>query len=180
MKRLSRKVLILFAHPAYHRSRANKALAEAVRDLEGVTFHDLYEFYPDLLIDVHAEQDLLRTHDAIVAQHPFYWYSAPALIKEWLDLVLTHGWAYGEQGRALEGKLWMNAVTAGGRQHSYEPEGYNKFSVEELLRPFEATANLCRMRYQQPFVLHASHLNSNDALQDAARRYRAHVLGLMR
>lgn len=28
-------------------------------------------------------------------QHPFYWYSTPALLKEWQDLVLEHGWAYG-------------------------------------------------------------------------------------
>ncbi|MES1156230.1 MAG: NAD(P)H-dependent oxidoreductase [Alphaproteobacteria bacterium] len=177
---MSRKVLILFAHPAFHRSRANKALAESVSDLDGVTFHDLYEIYPDLLIDVPEEQRLLREHDAIVAQHPFYWYSAPALIKEWLDLVLTHGWAYGEHGHALDGKLWMNAVTTGGREQSYEPQGYNRFSVEELLRPFEATANLCRMVYQKPFVVHASHLDSADALHDAANLYRAHVLGLMR
>lgn len=180
MERLNRKVLILFAHPAFHRSRANRALAEAVRDLDGVTFHDLYEVYPDMLIDVAYEQDLLLQHDAIVAQHPFYWYSAPALMKEWLDLVLTHGWAYGQHGRALEGKLWMNALTAGGRHESYEDAGYNRFSIEELTRPFEATANLCRMHWRPPFVVHASHLQTDDALADAARRYRAHVLGLMR
>ncbi|MES1201730.1 MAG: NAD(P)H-dependent oxidoreductase [Pseudomonadota bacterium] len=177
---MSRKVLILFAHPAYHRSRANRAMVEAVRDLEGVTFHDLYEAYPDLLIDVPAEQELLAKHDAIVAQHPFYWYSAPALIKEWQDLVLTHGWAYGQEGRALEGKIWMNATTTGGRHETYGETGYNHYSIEELMRPFEATANLCRMRWQAPFVVHASHLSTDAALEDAARLYRAHVLGLMR
>jgi glutathione-regulated potassium-efflux system ancillary protein KefG len=50
------RVLILFAHPALHRSRMNLAMMEAVRDLEGVTFHDLYELYPDLHIDVATEQ----------------------------------------------------------------------------------------------------------------------------
>ncbi|HWA01015.1 MAG TPA: NAD(P)H-dependent oxidoreductase [Caulobacterales bacterium] len=177
---MSRKVLILFAHPAYHRSRANRAMAEAVRDLDGVTFHDLYEAYPDLLIDVAREQDLLLGHDAVIAQHPFYWYSAPAILKEWQDLVLTHGWAYGRAGRALEGKLWMHALTAGGPQESYGEMGYNRFTVGDLTRPFEATANLCRMRWRDPFIVHASHLNSNQALADAARRYRAQVLGLMR
>src|SRR5215470_14009042 len=95
---LTKSVLVLFAHPAYHRSRANRAMADAVRELEGVTFHDLYEAYPDLLIDVGFEQEQLRRHEVVVCQHPFYWYSSPSIVKEWLDLVLTHGWAYGDKG----------------------------------------------------------------------------------
>jgi glutathione-regulated potassium-efflux system ancillary protein KefG len=177
---LTRRVLVLFAHPAYHRSRANRALADAVRDVEGVTLRDLYETYPDMLIDVEAEQALLTRHDALVLQHPFYWYSAPALVKEWLDLVLAHGWAYGETGRALEGKLWMHAISSGGRAENYGPKGLNRFSVEELLRPFEATAHLCRMIWRAPFVVHASHLKNDAALADAARAYRAQVLALQR
>ncbi len=40
------RILVLFAHPAYHRSRVQRALANAGRDLDGVTFHDLfYEEY---------------------------------------------------------------------------------------------------------------------------------------
>jgi hypothetical protein len=34
-------VLVLLAHPAFRRSRVNRALAEAIRDLPGVTLHDL-------------------------------------------------------------------------------------------------------------------------------------------
>lgn len=174
------RVLILFAHPAFHRSRANRALVEAVRDLDGVTFHDLYEAYPDLLIDVGFEQGLLSTHDALVLQHPLYWYSAPALIKEWLDLVLTHGWAYGDNGRALVGKPWMNAVTAGGQAESYSPQGGNRYSIEDFLRPFEATAALCGMEWRAPFVVTASHSNNAARLAESARAYRAHILGLQR
>ncbi|MFI5316624.1 MAG: NAD(P)H-dependent oxidoreductase [Myxococcota bacterium] len=177
---MPRRVLILFAHPAFHRSRANRALVDAVRELEGVTFHDLYEAYPNLMVDVPREQALLAAHDALVAQHPFYWYSAPALIKEWLDLVLTHGWAYGENGTALAGKIWMTALTSGGSESSYRPGGYNEFSVEEFMRPFEATARLCGMRWRAPFVLHASHLVGPDDLRAAAEAYRAQILALQR
>ena len=81
-------ILILFGHPAYDRSRVQRRLAEAVSDLPGVTFHDLYELYPDFDVDVPREQELLSAHDAIVLQHPFFWYSTPALVKEWEDLVL--------------------------------------------------------------------------------------------
>lgn len=115
---MPQKILVLFAHPAYRRSRSNRALRAAVEALDGVTFHDLYETYPDFAVDVDREQALLAEHDVIVCLHPFFWYSAPALVKEWLDLVLEHGWAYGHEGRQLEGKRWLQAVTVGGRQAS--------------------------------------------------------------
>lgn len=82
---VSQRVLLLFAHPAIHKSRANRALFAAAQAVEGLTVRNLYEIYPDFLIDA-AEQRLLESHDVVVLQHPFYWYSAPSLVKEWLDL----------------------------------------------------------------------------------------------
>ena len=76
------RVLVLFAHPALEKSRVNRHLLRAIEGLPDVTVHDLYEEYPDFQIDAEREQELLRTHDVIVLQHPFYWYSAPALVKE--------------------------------------------------------------------------------------------------
>jgi len=144
---------VQFAHPALERSRVNRRLLDAIRDLPGVTVNDLYEEYPTLSIDVPREKELLSQHDVIVFQHPFYWYSAPAILKEWQDLVLELGWAYGRDGNALAGKLTLNAITTGGPKESYEPGGYNTFSVREFLRPWEQTANLCGMRYLAPFVV---------------------------
>jgi len=54
-----KKILILFAHPSYHRSHANKALLQALRKVEGITIHDLYQRYPNMFIDVAQEQKLL-------------------------------------------------------------------------------------------------------------------------
>src|SRR5262245_49141826 len=105
---MPRRILILFAHPVLERSRVNRRLVDAVRDLPGVTVADLYEEYPTLAIDVRREQARAAAHDVLVLQHPFYWYSAPAIVKEWLDLVLEHGWAYGQGGTALHGKLTFN------------------------------------------------------------------------
>ena len=66
-------VLVLYAHPAPHKSRINRRLTEAAKSVAGVTVRDLYEQYPDFLIDVTEEQRLLLEHDVIVFQHPFYW-----------------------------------------------------------------------------------------------------------
>ena len=64
-----KSVLILFAHPKYEQSRTNKALVEKVRNMEGVTLHDLYEQYPDFNIDREFEKKLLTQHDIIIWHH---------------------------------------------------------------------------------------------------------------
>ena len=56
-----RRILVLFAHPVLERSRVNRRLLEAIRDLEGVTIHDLYEVYPTLAIDVAARAAAARS-----------------------------------------------------------------------------------------------------------------------
>ena len=149
-------MLFLFAHPVLERSRVNRRLLEAVRGLDGVTVRDLYELYPTLDIDVKAEQTALVAHDVIVFQHPFYWYSCPAILKEWQDLVLEHGWAYGKEGTQLRGKITLNAISTGGPEAAYRQGGYNRFTVRELLAPWDQTAHLCGMRFLAPFAVHGS------------------------
>ena len=153
----AKKVLLLFAHPALHKSRLNRRMIERVRNLEGVTFQDLYAMYPEFDIDVVAEQETLARHDVIVFQHPFLWYGAPAIIKEYIDLVYEHGWAYGADGEVLKDKVALHATTTGGRVSAYEPGGFNGFSARRYLLPFEQTAKLCKMRFLPPFVVHGAH-----------------------
>jgi glutathione-regulated potassium-efflux system ancillary protein KefG len=151
-----RRILVLFAHPVLERSRVNRRLLDGIRDLAGVTVHDLYEAYPALELNVRREQALLVEHEVIVFQHPFYWYSTPAILKEWQDLVLEHGWAYGSQGTQLQGKLTLNVVSTGGPAEAYRAGGYNRFTVRQLLAPYDQTALLCGMRFLAPFVVHGS------------------------
>jgi glutathione-regulated potassium-efflux system ancillary protein KefG len=173
------QILILFAHPALEKSRVNRRLLQAVTGLDAVTVHDLYEAYPDFQIQVKYEQDLLLAHDIIVFQHPFYWYSSPALLKEWQDLVLEHGFAYGHEGMALRGKKMLSAITAGGSEQSYCQEGYNRFSVRQLLAPFEQTAHLCGMEYLPPFIVHGTHkLEGTQDVDKHAEDYHRVILAL--
>ena len=163
MKRMN-KILILFAHPVYHKSRINQQIMDSVSDIEAVTINNLYDRYPDFHIDVHREQHLLLSHDIIIWHHPFYWYSAPSMIKEWIDLVLEHDFAYGRKGKSLKGKYIFNAITSGGSKEAYSSGGYNHFTIRQLLAPFEQTANLCSLTYLPPFVVHGTHLLKNDEI----------------
>jgi glutathione-regulated potassium-efflux system ancillary protein KefG len=167
------RVLILFAHPALERSRVNRRLVGVGQTIESVTVHDLYETYPDYSIDVSAEQNRLEAHDVLILQHPFYWYSCPALMKEWIDLVFEHGWAFGHRGDALRGKILLNAITTGGPPEAYRADGYNRYSIRQLLRPFEQTANLCGMRYLAPFCVQGVFAADDATLGRATEEYKA-------
>jgi glutathione-regulated potassium-efflux system ancillary protein KefG len=173
------KILILFAHPAFKRSTINAALRDGIEGEDGITIHDLYGAYPDFFIDVDHEQGLCEAHDIIIFQHPFYWYSTPAILKEWLDLVLEHGWAYGSQGNALAGKYTLQAITAGGDGASYRTGGTNGHTIGELISPYRATASLCGMHWLPPFVVLGVHRGLPGVIVNGhVERYRQAIIAL--
>ncbi|TCK99253.1 Kef-type potassium/proton antiporter accessory protein (CPA2 family) [Shimia isoporae] len=148
------KVIHYYAHPGHRFSHANKAMWDAAQAVEGVTRVDLYANYPRHNINIDKEQKLLLDHDVIVFQFPIFWYSAPSLLKEWIDLTLEHGFAYGKDGDKLRGKWMMLAVTAAGPEDAYSEGGYQHFSLRTFLTPFEQTARLSKMRFAAPYVFH--------------------------
>ena len=172
------KILVLFAHPKRQTSVVQRAMLKVIDGLEGVTIVDLYAEYPDLDIDVAREQQRLLAHDIFVLQHPFYWYSSPAILKEWQDLVLENGWAYGPGGTRLAGRCLMSAISAGGSDEAYRRDGRNRFEVADLLAPFNQTAYLCSMAYLAPFVIHAGRRLAPQELSTAMEAYRDLIVGL--
>ncbi|PKN50965.1 MAG: NAD(P)H oxidoreductase [Deltaproteobacteria bacterium HGW-Deltaproteobacteria-13] len=159
------KILILFAHPRFEKSRTNRALLTNLDRINGVTLNDLYEQYPDFNIDTDREKELLSAHQVIIWHHPFYMYSAPALLKQWIDLVLEHGWAHGKNGDHLKNKIIFNVITSGGTREVYAANAYNRFTIGEFLVPFEQTATLCKMTYLPPFAVQGTHLLTAEALK---------------
>ena len=157
-------VLIIFAHPDVdNQSIGNKVVLEGLKQFEEqsekLEIRELYKLYPDFKIDVAAEQDALRKADLIVLQFPFFWYSTPALIKEWFDVVLTHGFAYGSTGKELRGKELLLSFTVGGAAEAYTPEGYNTYPIDEFMPPFKQTANLCEMIFVDDYIYSHGVLN---------------------
>lgn len=150
------RLLVYYAHPGQKYSRVNKEMAEVARRHPGLTFCDLYEEYPRYNINIDAEQEKLINHDVIVFQHPLFWYSTPSLIKEWIDLVLEHGFAFGSGGDKLTGKIMMNAISAAGPEEAYTAKGYQHYPLRTFLTPLEQTARLCHMNYCAPYVLYSA------------------------
>ena len=150
------KLIVYYAHPGHKHSHVNRHLAGAAQAVDGITYVDLYHDYPRFDINVDIEQQRLLDHDVILFQCPLFWYSTPSIIKEWQDLVLEHGFAFGAGGDKLSGKHMMLAVTAAGPEDAYTDEGYQCNPLRTFLKPLEQTAHLCEMYFPAPYVLYGS------------------------
>ncbi len=133
--------------------------------------YDLYAHYPDFFIDIPREQALLREHEVIVFQHPLYTYSCPALLKEWLDRVLSRGFASGPGGNQLAGKYWRSVITTGEPESAYRYDALNRYPMSDVLRPFELAAGMCRMHWLSPIIIYWARRQSAQELASHARAY---------
>ena len=150
------KLIVYYAHPGHRYSHVNSVMARTAAEVDGVTYVDLYADYPRFDINVITEQQRLLDHDVILFQFPLFWYSTPSILKEWQDIVLEHGFAYGAGGDKLAGKTLMLAITAAGPEDAYSSGGYQHYPLRHFLRPLEQTARLCGMQFASPYVLYSS------------------------
>ena len=165
-------ILLLYAHPHPRRSVANRALLDGVSDLDGVAVHALYDHYPDFAIDVAAERERLAGARLVVWQAPLYWYSVPALLKLWFEVVLTRGYAYGPGGSALEGKHCLWVTSTGADPDAYTDAGRHAHTFGAFEPQIRQTARFCGMRWLEPLVVHGAHRVPPDVLHAAAQTYR--------
>lgn len=172
-------VVVIYAHPYPDRSRANRALFDAVRTLHGVDARPIYDLYPDFAIDAELEQAAVARADTIVWQHPIYWYTVPALLKLWWEKVLCHGWAYGAGGTALVGKRCLWVATTGGDEHAYGEGGMHVHPFATYEPVVRQTARFCGMQWLDPLVLHGAHRVSEVDLFAFAGRYRERLMSLL-
>jgi len=141
------KTLVIVSHPDILESSSQQFFLSSIKNRKDITIHHLESEYPDGNIDVKREQTLLREHDRIIFQFPFYWYSSPPLLKHWQDVVLEEGFAYGERGNALKGKEFRLIIMIGVPEKEYQAGGSELFSINELTKPFQAMAHKTGMIY---------------------------------
>lgn len=95
--------------------------------------------------DVRAEQAKLAAAELLVIQFPLWWYGPPAILKGWLDRVLTAGFAYGDMDPelgvprrygdgGLTGRKALVVVTAGEDERTIGPRGISG-DIDALLFP---------------------------------------------
>lgn len=173
------RALIVFAHPAPDRAPVHKTLLKTTRALGEVEVRDLYELYPDFIVDVTAEQQALAGPDLIVLQFPLHWFTPPALLVEWLDAVWLRGFAYGEGGNALVGRTLLAAFSTGARARDFEPGGLNRYSLTDFLRPMEQTARRCGLKWAEPFAINEAAQSGDKVLARLSERWRTRLEPLL-
>uniref|UniRef100_G3NHX6 Ribosyldihydronicotinamide dehydrogenase [quinone] n=1 Tax=Gasterosteus aculeatus TaxID=69293 RepID=G3NHX6_GASAC len=82
-----------------------------------------------LCADITEEQRKLTEADLIIFQFPMYWFTVPAIMKGWMDRVLTLGYAYSEERRYSQGifkdKKAMLSFTTGSHESMFSADGVN-------------------------------------------------------
>ena len=114
-----KKVVILLAHPNMKESQANKALTDAVKDMDEVAVYNLYELHNESTFNVDEWSKIISYAAAVIYQFPFYWMSAPSLLKKWQDEVFT----YLAKTPAVAGKPLMVVTTTGSEFEAYRSGG---------------------------------------------------------
>jgi glutathione-regulated potassium-efflux system ancillary protein KefG len=84
MDKDSKQVVVLLTHPNIKESRANKALMDAISDMGEVAIYNLYEMRVEDAFNAEIWSTIISHASALVFQFPFYWMSAPSLLKRWL------------------------------------------------------------------------------------------------
>ena len=155
------KTLIIVIHPKMETSSINKRWMEELNKFpEKYTVHELYKAYPDEILDIEKEQELIESYDKIIFQFPFYWFSSPPLLKKWLDEVLLYGWAYGSKsGFKVGGKKIALAISTGIDDEGFSASGKYKYTMKELLRPFELSFEYIKADYREPFIYYGLEQN---------------------
>ncbi|MCW3170149.1 NAD(P)H-dependent oxidoreductase [Chryseobacterium sp. 09-1422] len=148
------KTLVIVTHPTMDESLINKRWVEELNKFpEKYVVHELYKAYPDEILDIKKEQELVEAYDKIIFQFPFYWFGSPSLLKKWFDEVLLHGWAYGSKsGYKVSGKKVALAISAGVDDKDFRADGKYRHTVIEFTRPFELSFEYIRADYHKPFV----------------------------
>lgn len=177
------KVLVISGHPDLQKSFTNTVILEELNSsLSDVEIRRLDALYPDFKIDVAAEQAALIKADVVVLQFPFYWYSVPGLLKQWIDDVFSYNFAYGAEGDKLKNKDLILSFTVGGPTESYDPLGYNHFTIEEMVKPLQQTVYLTGMNYREPVYTHSmvyipGVYNELEDVQGRAKEHATRLIG---
>lgn len=168
------KTLIIIIHPDPENSVVNKRWMEELNKYpEKYTVRDLHNLYPDEKIDIIQEQLLLEAHDKIIFQFPFYWFNCPPFFKKWLDVVLNHGWAYGNGSPyKLSNKKIALSISVGINEEDYRELGRYKYTLKQLTAPFELTFDYVKADYKPLFAFYGTeHQLSTERIEKSTLDY---------
>ncbi|KAF7658525.1 hypothetical protein LDENG_00011710 [Lucifuga dentata] len=136
-----------------------------------------------LSADINEEQRKLTEADLIIFQFPMYWFSVPAILKGWIDRVLTLGYAYTLEKRYSQGifkdKKAMLSFTTGSHESMFSADGINGDMNVTLWPVQNGILNYCGFQVLAPQIFWApSHILS-EARSTMLEAWRSRLQGLL-
>lgn len=171
-----------------------------VTDLYGVGFHSTAEKYDFTTLsgesynymheqevaagqdwayspDIVEELQKVQAADVILFHFPLWWHAPPAILKGWIDRVLTKGTAWDAEhiystGK-YRGKAAGIAVSAGDPENFYRSDGLHKATVQQMLYPLlHGTLAYCGFNVLEPFVAYGMSSANEYSLEEQLRAYK--------
>ncbi len=160
-----KNILIVNGHTYMNKSIANKRVMDILKEkYPNAVINELVSLYPDYRINVEKEKQKLIHADTIIIQSPLFWFSLTSLVMRWIEEVFTHGFAYGSEGCALEGKKVIVGITAGSSNEDYS-NGKVGISIDEIIKTLEVTFKFCKMDFLGT-VFTGSMFNTGNSTQE--------------
>ena len=137
-----------------------------------------------LAADIAAEIAKLQWCDLLILNFPLYWFSAPAILKGWIDRVLVSGLFYGgkriyDRG-GMCGKRASATITLGGREQMFGA-GAIHGDLHSLLRPLlQGTLAYCGFAVLPSFLAYHVPYVGAEARAQILADYRRHLGALER
>ena len=169
-----RKTLMILSHPKIEDSIGNKIISNSISKMENTEVRHLDKLYPNFKIDIKSEQEALLSADTIIFQYPLFWYSTPALLKEWIDQVIQYGFAFGKDSYSLEGKKMIVSFTIGSPVKDYPNE-----VIQKITFAFQGLASYCKMNYAGEMFCNDINGYSEEAKENAIQSANNHSKKLM-
>lgn len=154
-------ILVVVGHPKYETSSSQQFFIESLKQFKTVDCLYLSQEQVDL--------SYLKKYDRIILQFPIFWYQAPAIVKVWIESILVGNL------NVLANKELGIVVTIDEAERQFKAGGKEKFTVDEMLRPFEMLANTLKMTYLPVKAIHQFDYLSDDDKQRLLVAYQYYV-----
>jgi NAD(P)H dehydrogenase (quinone) len=133
--------------------------------------------------EIAREQARVMRADVIIFAFPLWWGGPPAVLKGWIDRVLSYGFAYVDGARfdsgLFKGKRGLLCVTTGGTLERFSEAGVYG-PIEKVLWPLQQlTLAYMGLEVAEPFVAYGAPRVSAEARAEYLTAWQARVKALL-
>ncbi len=135
------------------------------------------------VVEIASEQAKVKRADLIIFAFPLWWGGPPAILKGWIDRVLSYGFAYVDGARfdtgLFKGKRGLLCVCTGGTPERFSETGVYG-PIEKVLWPVQQlTLAYMGLEVAEPFVAYGAPRVTPEARAEYLVAWQARVKALL-